>query len=387
MNYSVIELPSIYIIDVNGVLDENGGGNVAGYATVDVYINDKLDAENVTDYYKSQLYGTKYEIRYKANNGYVFITGGNNGVYSGIVTDNVSTYPVFKTKILTTTFHCNRNSSDIVTATQKYTYGVDGQKFSDNGFDYPGYILAGYDLNKNAENLTWSVNNGVAHYWIVNHYLANDVYAIWKPISWTVKYDANGSSGTMADTKHTYNAHIPISKNQFNKAGYTFDGWQASRVRDGKTEWLCGNTDNSWISGGEWYEKDKIHSNRKIFHWSVSEHSSWTTYIDGDIITLHAQWQYNPISVKVPQVLTSDHTGKSQFRVKCDDFKAGSIKVTVPNSFPYKQTGKADVTATITAKSGNNIITPYNKVCVYNVTAKNGLSVDAGREVSILDSR
>ena len=41
---------------------------------------------------------------------------------------------------------------------------------------------------------------------------------------------------------------------------------------------------------------------------------------------------------------------------------------------PYKQAGKADVTAAITVKSGNNIITPTNKVCVYNITTTNGLS-------------
>lgn len=76
----------------------------------------------------------------------------------------------------------------------------------------------------------------------------------------------------------------------------------------------------------------------------------------------------------MPQVLTGDSKGNSSFRVKCDDFKAGSIKVTVPDSFPYKQAGKADVTAAITVKSGNNIITPTNKVCVYNITTTNGLS-------------
>lgn len=91
-------------------------------------------------------------------------------------------------------------------------------------------------------------------------------------------------------------------------------------------------------------------------------------------VTLYAQWQYTPVSVKVPQVLISDHTGKSQFRVKCDDFKAGNIKITVPDSFSYKQEGKTDVTATITSKSGNNTITPTNKVCVYNITTKNGLT-------------
>ena len=381
------------------------------------------------------------------------------------------------------------------------------------------------------------------------------LYAQWEPVTWIIKYDANGGTGTMTDTKHTYAAGISIAKNQFSRAGYTFNDWQASRIRNGKTEWLCGNTDGSWIGGGEWYEKDKIPSNRKIFHWSDSERSSWTTYIDGDIITLHAQWtintytnqiehwtwgyknqegnngdknafnlstttfqsqygsefaldsakavkipngfylkhfgthvddvwkiyaigtkmtqkadnmkfeydyeqisysitynlnggtnnstnpstynvlygvslkaptragytftgwydengnrvtginegcnatfssaddlyaklakrttgnrtltarwSYNPVKVKVPQILTGDHTGNSSFRVKCDDIKADNIKVSVPNNFPFKQAGKADITATITAKSGNNTITPTNKVCVYNITTKNGLT-------------
>ena len=91
-------------------------------------------------------------------------------------------------------------------------------------------------------------------------------------------------------------------------------------------------------------------------------------------VTLYAQWSYTPVSVKVPQILTGDHAGKSQFRIKCDGLKAGNIKVTVPNNFLYKQTGKADVIAAITAKSGNNSITPSNKVCVYNITTKNGLT-------------
>ena len=382
------------------------------------------------------------------------------------------------------------------------------------------------------------------------------LYAQWKPITWTVKYDANGGTGTMADSKHVYESGSKLNQNQFSKTGYTFNGWQASRVRDGKTEWLCANTDNSWIDGNEWYEKDKIPSGRKIFYFYDCQIMQISTYIDGDVITMHAlwnvntytnqighwaegfkyregdndnknalrlkdtyfsasyksnivmdsakavkipngyylrglgtpevdgtfkaysiglkliqkpasmrfeyyydpisysitynlnggtnnnanpstytvlygvslkaptrtgyiftgwydengnkitginegcnatfssvddlyaklaarttgnrvltaHWSYNPVSVKVPQILIGDHTGKSQFRIKCDDFKAGSIKITVPNSFLYKQIGKADVAATITAKSGNNIITPTNKICVYNITTINGLS-------------
>ena len=375
LSYTANWQVNTYIIDANGVLDEKGGGNVAGYATIDVYINGKLDAENVTDYYKSQPYGTKYEIRYKANDGYVFVAGGNNGVYSGTITNNVSFYPVFKTKVLTTTFHRNRNSSDSVTATQKYTYGIDGQTFSYNGFDCPGYRLVGYDLNKNAENPIWSVNNGVAQYWIDEQYPANDVYAIWKPISWTTKYDANGGSGTMEDTTHRFGCGDPIRHNQFIRPGWTMTGWAYSRVRNGITEWLYGNTDGSWKDPEQWYEFGKNPDNTKIYvehNLDGIDYSS--TYIDGDIHIAHAQWQYNPVSVKVPQILTGDNAGRSQFRIKCDDIKAGNIKVSVPSSFVYKQTGKADVTATITSKSGSGVITAANKVCVYNITTKNGLS-------------
>ena len=200
------------------------------------------------------------------------------------------------------------------------------------------------------------------------------LYAHWTPITWTVKYDANGGSRTMADTKHAYMTVVKLNKNTFFRDGYAFNGWTASRTRNGKTEWLCGNADGSWINGGEWHKEDNIPSNRKIYRFADCQIMYRSTYIDGDVLTAHAQWSYNPVSVKVPQVLTGDHTGKSQFRVKCDDFKAGNIKVAVPSSFPYKQTGKADVTASITSKSGNNTITPTNKVCVYNIATKSGLS-------------
>lgn len=59
-----------------------------------------------------------------------------------------------------------------------------------------------------------------------------------------------------------------------------------------------------------------------------------------ETVNLYAQWSYNPVSVKVPQVLTGDSKGNSSFRVKCDDLKAGNIKITVPNSFHISRLAK-----------------------------------------------
>lgn len=200
-------------------------------------------------------------------------------------------------------------------------------------------------------------------------------YAQWEPITWTTKYDSNGGSGRMADTTHIYMHGDKIRHNQFTRPGWTMTGWTYSRGRNGVTEWMYGSLEGYWIDAEQWYEFGKNPDNTKIYvEHNLDGIDYGSTYIDGDIHIAHAQWQYNPVSVKVPQILTGDHTGKSQFRVKCDDFKTGNIKVSVPSSFSYKQTGKSDVTATITAKSGNNIITPTNKVCVYDITTKSGLS-------------
>ena len=197
------------------------------------------------------------------------------------------------------------------------------------------------------------------------------LYAQWKPIHYIIKYDANGGTGTMADSTQAYMQHSMIRKNAFTREGWKFLYWYASKQENGITKWIYENPVNYAFG---WYEKDKQPSGWYLLKYPDGGLSHNATTIDGDVLTFHAQWQYNPVSVKVPQALTGNHTGKSQFRVKCDDFKAGNIKITVPDSFPYKQTGKTDVTATITSKSGNNTITPTNKVCVYNITTTNGLS-------------
>ena len=470
-----------------------------------------------------------------------------------------SLYAVYKKNV---SISYNANSGSGAPAAQSGIKYYAKKESGGNNITNPSITVTGSKPSRNGYNFSsWntSANGSGAVYKAGTAYTVSAnvaLYAQWTPITWTVKYDANGGSGTMADTKHTYGANIKTAANAFTKTGYSFAYWNVSRVRNGKTEWLYANADNSWISGFSWYEKGKAPSNLKLYNWPDTEHSSSTTYIDGDVITLHAQWKintytnhidhwtfgyknqegnngskktafqldtttfqsqygstfamdsakavkipngfylkhfetyvdsvwkeyqigtkvtqksgnmefeydyypydysitynlngginnganpstynvlygvslkaptragytftgwydesgnkitginegcnaafssaddlyaklakrttgnrtltahwsYNPVKVKVPQVLTGDSAGKSQFRVKCDDLKAGNIKVAVPNSFLYKQTGKADVTAVITVKSGNNIITPSNRVCVYNIATKSGLS-------------
>ena len=43
--------------------------------------------------------------------------------------------------------------------------------------------------------------------------------------TYTIKYDANGGSGTMSNTTCTYGSNCTLRTNAFTKTGYTFAGW------------------------------------------------------------------------------------------------------------------------------------------------------------------
>lgn len=52
-----------------------------------------------------------------------------------------------------------------------------------------------------------------------------DLFAIWTPIQYTVKFNANGGSGSMSDQTMTYNQSANLTSNGFTWSGHTFLGW------------------------------------------------------------------------------------------------------------------------------------------------------------------
>lgn len=305
-----------YTLDLNSEVDGECLTHLPDGCTCDLYINGQLEAAGINDIFKQYPYGTTYEFKnFKTGVNLVYankvqsvyhdsegsldkncqpLKGTvkaylNSSKYGGMT----HVVPIFNTKSVNVTFHRNTSSSDIETTSQKVTYGVANQKFNANTFKRDGYKFVGWAFNKNATKIDYPDLCNVVDSWIDLRYPKVDLYAVWEPISWTVKYDANGGTGTMADSKHVYESGSKLNQNQFSKTGYTFNGWQVSRVRNGKTEWLCANTDNSWINGSEWYEKDKIPSNRKTYHFYDNQVMHVCTYIDGDVLSCHAQWKAN----------------------------------------------------------------------------------------------
>ena len=305
-----------------------------------------------------------YTANWRANNYYITFNGngGSLNVMDGSITKN-----------------------DNGTATAKVQYDLNYYYLLGILAVKPGFLFKGfYDAPSGGTQVFRVDGTTRCHSVASKYYNENNIwkytenvtlYAQWEPIHYIIKYDANGGTGTMADQDIIYSdIDADMTRTticQYTKNGYLFNGWYASRINGGKTQ--CLYQSPSGIRG-EWYNEGSQPSGYVLYKYSNGEKTGRVTTVDKDVITFHAQWQYKPVSVKVPHILTGDHTGKSQFRVKCDDIKTGNIKITVPNSFLYKQAGKADVTAAITAKSGNNTITSSNKICVYSITTTNGLS-------------
>ena len=150
--------------------------------------------------------------------------------------------------------------------------GTNWHNVSSNTVSRTGYTFDGwYDKATGGEkvyNIDGSCISGT--YWKNNTYKYTGnltVYAHWTAKKYTVTYNSNGGSGSMATDTVTYGTAYRTKANQFTKTGYTFVGW--NEKADG--------TGSDWTS---WIGKD------------------WTwTYTKN--VTLYAQWRVNSYTLNI----------------------------------------------------------------------------------------
>ena len=108
------------------------------------------------------------------------------------------------------------------------------------------------------------------------------LYAIWSANSYSIKFNANGGTGTMADQGMTYGAAANLKSNAFTRAGHSFLGWATSSA------------------GGVVYKNGA----------SVSNLVSTA----GGSITLYAVWSINAITITFDAAInggTSEETSRN----------------------------------------------------------------------------
>ena len=81
-------------------------------------------------------------------------------------------------KQVVVTFYRNTSSGDTTTATQTFTYGVTGQKFTSKGWTKSGSTQVGWTTTASGV-YKWSVTSGVSDGWINSNSPSIKLYAVW----------------------------------------------------------------------------------------------------------------------------------------------------------------------------------------------------------------
>lgn len=293
IEYNYTDIPDINInrYDKVSLLDCIKGESDLSYISYSVVSNDNIvDIEYtkpVDDYY------TDIEIK-ALNKGTAIIHVVNN--YDGFEKDVKINVTADKVDNPTITYYYNTSKNN-----ESYTQQVEVLKTFDLDkikFKRRGYTFKGWNTVSNGSGATYkdgaTIESGIDE--------NIRLYAIWEENKYTLKFNANGGTGTMNDKKE-FNAYensiVKIPTNKYIKEGYRFVGWNTKA--DGTGMYF---TDNGEIT----FEQ--------------------LTSIDGVVMTLYAQWE------KVNTDITFDASGGT---VSIDSMKIPDDGYYGELPVPYKE--------------------------------------------------
>lgn len=116
-------------------------------------------------------------------------------------------------------------------------------------------------------------------------------YAQWTPVAtgtttFYLRYEGNGGTGTMADTKVVYGVNTALAANAFVNEGYAFSGWIAHRRSDDKFIAFATPTTTS----STWYARNALTDTIVLKSYQNQCTAAKTSATDRDIVTMYAAW-------------------------------------------------------------------------------------------------
>ncbi len=211
-----------FTLDLNGCLNDAYSGSIDGFGTADVYINGVLAADDVSDFYNTYVFGTRYDITdIKAFPDRTYV-GVHSGSLSGTIENNVSVELQYYVNPIV---RYDANGGSGAPAEQSKTYG---QKLT---------LRTEVPTRKGYTFIKWtSQANGAGDpYYPGGIYPENinsdmTLYAQWQPNEFIVRYNGNGSTqGLESSSTHTYDGTSYFASNQFSRKGYSFQGWALNK--------------------------------------------------------------------------------------------------------------------------------------------------------------
>ena len=176
----------------------------------------------------------KYHLGSK--DGTVLLDAGNNvfaktqdlataaGVLSDLEKGNVSIsiYADWKANTYTIKYNGNGNTGGS-TAGSSHTYDT-AKGLTANGFTKTGYTFKNWNTKADGSGTSYADKASVKNLTATNGATVT-LYAQWTANKYTVTYNANGGTGTMANQELTYDKAATLNANTFKRTGYRFNGW------------------------------------------------------------------------------------------------------------------------------------------------------------------
>ena len=125
--------------------------------------------------------------------------------------------------------HFNKNHDD-ATGTmlnQPFTYDV-SQALTANAFSRTGYNFAGWSTSSDGAVVYTDGQSAINL--IATDGAIFELYAVWTPIDYSVRFNKNhdDATGTMLNQPYTYSVSQPLTANAFSRNGYDFAGWSTT---------------------------------------------------------------------------------------------------------------------------------------------------------------
>ena len=160
-----------------------------------------------------------------------------------------------------------------------HTYGT-AITLTANAFTRTGYTFLGWSTSSSATSAAYTDGQSVKNLTSTDGAIIN-LYAVWKANTYTVKYNANGGSGSMSNSSHTYDVEKTLTANAFTRSGYTFLGWSTSSSATSAT-------------------------------YTNSQSVKNLTSTDGGTVNLYAVWNKNEASAPTASLKSTNDLSNSQ---------------------------------------------------------------------------
>ena len=164
----------------------------------------------------------------------------------------------------TVTYDGNGSTSGSM-LTQTFTYGT-SYNLAANGFVRSGYHFTEWNTKADGSGTSYANKQSVKNLASTNGAKVI-LYAQWVKDNYTIRFHANGGTGSMADVTVPYDTSYKLPANKFTYQGYTFDKW---KTEDGTS----------------------VFGNEAAIKYSSSQ-------LKNGVLDLYAQWKINQYTLTI----------------------------------------------------------------------------------------